>query len=351
VENGCRTEQRDGAGADVMIRMLLLAGLLQVSMTVMAGSALARDFVPALLYSADGKHDKSFNEAAYYGAERFKQRTGIDYLEHEVGPRESRADALRSLVRKGATVIVALGVLQSAAVAEVAAEYPQVKFVLIDGEVDAPNVQSIQFKEQEGSFLVGILAAMASKTHKVGFIGGMDLPIIRRFACGYEQGVKHASPETEVLEDMTGTTEAAWSNPERGAALARAQFAKGVDVVFAAAGATGLGVYQAAKDAGRLAIGVDINQNNLQPGTMLTSMVKLVDVAVELSFSNAEKGNWHAGRTVLGLAEGAVGWSLDEANRALITADMQKAVEAADQAIVDGEIQVADYTVGRGCLY
>jgi basic membrane protein A len=226
-----------------------------------------------------------------------------------------------------------------------------VGFVLVDGELEAPNVQSIRFKEHEGSFLVGMLAAMASKTGAVGFIGGMDVPVIRRFRCGYEQGVKYAAPATEVLSDMTGTTLEAWSDPERGARLAREQFARGVDVVFAAAGATGLGVYQAAKDERKLAIGVDINQNNLYPGTMLTSMVKLVDVAIEATFNSALKGTWRPGRTVLGLAEGAVGWSLDEANRPLVSLDMQRAVEAADQAIVDGELVVADYTEADGCVY
>jgi basic membrane protein A len=140
--------------------------------------------------------------------------------------------------------------------------------------VNQPNVQSVVFKEQEGSFLVGAMAAMASKTGKVGFVGGMDIPLIRKFQCGYEQGAKYANPKAEVFANMTGTTGAAWNDPARGGELAKAQFAKGADVVFAAAGGTGMGVYQAAKDSGKLAIGVDSNQNHLQPGTMLTSMIK-----------------------------------------------------------------------------
>src|SRR5690606_34333676 len=153
-------------------------------------------------------------------------------------------------------------------------------FVVIDGVVKAPNVASVVFKEHEGSFLVGMMAAMASRSGKVGFVGGMDIPLIRRFQCGYEQGAKYANPKVEVLAAMTGTTPAAWSDPARGGELAKSQFAKGVDVVFAAAGGSGVGVYQAAKDAGKLAIGVDSNQNHLHPGTMLTSMVKRIDVAV-----------------------------------------------------------------------
>ena len=156
--------------------------------------------------------------------------------------------------------------------------------------VDLPNVESVVFKEQEGSFLVGMMAAMASKTGKVGFVGGMDIPLIRKFQCGYEQGAKYANPKVEVFANMTGTTPAAWNDPARGGELAKAQFAKGADVVFAAAGGTGVGVYQAAKDGGKLAIGVDSNQNHLQPGTMLTSMVKRVDVAVYNSFKRHKPG-------------------------------------------------------------
>jgi basic membrane protein A len=162
----------------------------------------------------------------------------------------------------------------------VAKEFPKLNFVIVDMVVGLPNVQSVVFKEQEGSFLVGAMAAMASKTGKVGFVGGMDIPLIRRFQCGYEQGAKFANAKAEVFANMTGTTGAAWNDPTRGGELAKAQFAKGADVVFAAAGGTGTGVYQAAKDSGKLAIGVDSNQNHLQPGTMLTSMLKRVDVAV-----------------------------------------------------------------------
>ena len=190
--------------------------------------------------------------------------------------------------------------------------------------VDLPNVESVVFKEHEGSFLVGMMAAMASKTGKVGFVGGMDVPLIRKFQCGYEQGVKYANPKAEVSANMTGTTPTAWNDPARGGELAKAQFAKGVDVVFAAAGGTGVGVYQAAKDAGKLAIGVDSNQNHLHPGTMLTSMVKRVDVAVYNSFKQHKPGV-----TALGLKEGGVDYAIDQHNAKLVTPEMKAKVDAA----------------------
>ena len=210
--------------------------------------------------------------------------------------------------------------------------------------VAAPNVQSVVFKEHEGSFLVGMMAAQASKTGKVGFVGGMDIPLIRKFQCGYEQGAKFANPKVETFANMTGTTGAAWNDPARGGELTKAQFAKGADVVFAAAGGTGIGVYQAAKDAGKLAIGVDSNQNHLQPGTMLTSMLKRVDVAVY----NVAKQH-KPGLSVLGLAEGGVDYAVDEHNAKLVSADMKAKVDAAKADIISGKLKVVDYMAANAC--
>ncbi len=320
--------------------------------TVLAPSlAAAAEVNPGLLYNMGGKFDKSFNEAAYNGAESFKAGTGIAYMEFEPTNEAQREQALRNMARRGANIIVAVSFAQTSAVETVAAELPEVKFTLIDGVVEAPNVQSIVFKEHEGSYLVGMLAAMASKTGKVGFIGGMDIPLIRKFACGYEQGAKRVNPKAEVLVNMTGNTPAAWNDPTKGGELALSQFDRGADVVFAAAGGTGTGVYQAAKDAGKLAIGVDSNQNHLHPGTMLTSMVKRVDVAVEEAFRTAMDGTWKPGLKVLGLSEAGVGWALDEHNKALVSEDMKAKLAAAEQDIVGGKIQVADYTQNNACTY
>jgi basic membrane protein A len=209
----------------------------------------------------------------------------------------------------------------------------------------------VLFKEQEGSFLVGIAAAMATKSDKVGFVGGMDIPLIRRFACGYEQGVKYANPKIEIIQNMTGTTPSAWNDPARAAELAKGQFERGVDVVYAAAGASGLGVYQAAVDNKKLAIGVDSDQNYLHPGTMLTSMVKHVDVAAYTSFMAAKNGTWKPGITVLGLKEGGVDWALDKYDEKLITPAMKAKIDQAKAEIVAGKITVVDYMANNNCKY
>ena len=324
------------------VAVLALAGL---------STAAAAEFRPGVVYGIGGKFDKSFNEAAYQGAEAFKKKTGIAYLEFEINTAAQREQALRKMARRETSVIVAVGFGLASSVEVVAAEYPETKFTLIDAVVEAPNVQSVVFKEEEGSFLVGMLAAMASQTGRVGFVGGMDIPLIRKFACGYEQGAKHVAPEIQVLVNMTGNTPEAWNDPTKGSELARSQFDRGADVVFAAAGGTGVGVYQAAKDLGKLAIGVDSNQNHLHPGTMLSSMVKRVDVAVREAFATAQAGTWAPGVTVLGLAEDGVGWALDEHNRALVSAEMEGSLGAARAEIVAGKIAVADYSAKNSCDY
>ena len=324
------------------MKRLIVAALAAAGIAV-GGMAQAEDFTPAVVFDMGGKFDKSFNEAAFNGAERFKADTGVQYREFEVTNPSMREQALRNMARRGAQVVVAMGFAQAAAVETVAQEFPETKFTLIDMVVDLPNVQSVIFKEHEGSFLVGMAAAMASETGKVGFVGGMDIPLIRKFALGYVEGAKHVNPDIEIFQNMTGTTPAAWNDPTKGGELARSQFDRGADVVYAAAGGTGIGVYQAAKDAGKLAIGVDSNQNYIHPGTMLTSMIKRVDVAVYESFRAAQDGTWQGGIQVLGLAEDGVGWALDEHNRSLVSDEMEAAIEQARQDIIAGTIQVTDY--------
>ena len=309
-------------------------------------AALQARAEPAVVYDMGGKFDKSFNEAAYNGIERWKKETGKPYLEFEIANESQREQAIRRMAERGANPIIGIGFGQASSIEKVAKEFPQLNFAIIDMVVNLPNVQSVVFKEQEGSFLVGTMAALASKTGKVGFVGGMDIPLIRRFQCGYEQGAKYANPKAEVFANMTGTTGAAWNDPARGGELTKAQFAKGADVVFAAAGGTGVGVYQAAKDGGKLAIGVDSNQNHLQPGTMLTSMLKRVDVAVY----NAAKAH-KSGVTVLGLKEGGVDYAMDDNNAKLVSADMKAKVDAAKADIISGQIKVADYMADNACKF
>ncbi len=301
---------------------------------------------PAIVYDMGGKFDKSFNEAAYNGMERWKKESGKTYLEFEISNESQREQAIRRMAERGASPIIGVGFSQASSIEKTAKEFPKLNFAIIDMVVALPNVQSVVFKEHEGSFLVGAMAAMASKTGKVSFVGGMDIPLIRKFQCGYEQGAKFVNPKAEVFSNMTGTTGAAWNDPARGGELAKAQFAKGSDVVFAAAGGTGTGVYQAAKDSGKLAIGVDSNQNHLQPGTMLTSMIKRVDVAVY----NVIKA--HApGVTVMGLKEGGVDYALDANNAPLVGTDMKKKVDTIKADIINGKIKVADYMADNACKY
>jgi basic membrane protein A and related proteins len=308
-----------------------------------AGDARAQDFQPALIFDMGGKFDGSFNEAAYRGAERFKDETGIDYLEFEITNESQRDQALTRMARRGAGIIVAVGFSFATPLEKVAQENPDTKFTIIDSVVEAPNVQSFVFKEHEGSFLVGMTAALASETGTVGFVGGMDIPLIRNFETGYEQGVHHVNPDAQVIVNYTGDTPAAWNDPAKGYELAVSQFDRGADIVYHAAGGTGRGVLQAAADREKLGIGVDSNQNGLFPGHVLTSMLKRVDVAVYEAFKQAMDGTWSAGAHNLGLTEEGVDWALDEHNAPLVTNEMKKAVEDAKAKIIAGEIDVKDY--------
>ena len=299
---------------------------------------------PAVIFDMGGKFDKSFNQSAYEGAERWKKETGKNYLEFEISNDTQRMQAIRRMAERGASPIISIGFAQASALEQVAKDFPKTQFAIIDAAVNKPNVQSVMFKEQEGSYLIGAIAVTASKTGKVGFIGGMDIPLIRAFQCGYEQGVKATSAKAEMFSNMTGTTSTAWNDPTRGAELAKSQFAKGADVIFAAAGGTGVGVYQAAKDAGKFAIGVDSNQNHVQPGTMLTSMVKHVDVAVY----NVLKA-WKPGIEVLGLKEGGVDYAMDEFNAKVFTPALKAKAEAVKADIISGKIKVIDYRAANVC--
>jgi len=317
-------------------------GLALCGMLLAASAQADEAFLPAIIYDVGGKADKSFNEAAYHGVLRFEHETGIEVREFEITNEAQRVQAFANMARRGATIIVGVGFTQRAAIETVAPQYPDKKFTLIDAVSTMKNVQSVVFREQEGSFLVGVIAALASKTHKVGFVGGMDIPLIRRFAAGYQAGARYADPSAEVLINMTGTTPAAWQDPARGAELAQSQFDRGADVVFAAAGSTGLGVLQAAADAKKLAIGVDSDQDFLHPGTMLTSMVKGTDVAVYEAFRSAKDGTWQPDVRALGLAQGAVGYATDEYNATLLTAAMRAKADEARAAIIAGKIKVPD---------
>lgn len=304
---------------------------------------------PALIYDLGGKFDKSFNEAAYNGAQRWAEETGGEYADFEMQNEAQREQALRRFAERGANPIVVTGFAFADAVGTVASEFPDTNFAIIDMVVDAPNVRSVVYKEHEGSYLVGILAAKASKSGTIGFVGGMDIPLISKFACGYVQGAKSVNPDINVIQNMTGSTPSAWNDPVKGGELTKAQVDQGADVVYHAAGGTGRGVLQAAADAGILGIGVDSNQNHLFPGSVLTSMLKRVDVAVYNAFKDGTDGDFTTGFSVLGLAEEGVGWALDENNESLVDDDMKMAVQDAAAKIIGGEVAVHDYTSDNAC--
>jgi basic membrane protein A len=328
-----------------LLTATLLAGGLAAS-----AAAYAADMKPAVVYDLGGKFDKSFNEGVFNGAQRFKKETGVEFRDLEIQNDAQREQVLRKFAKDGYSPIMTVGFAWATALGKVADEFPNTKFGIIDMVVNKPNVQSIVFKEHEGSFLVGVIAAKTSKTGKVGFVGGMDIPLISKFECGYAQGVKYASGgKSEVFANMTGTTPAAWNDPVKGGELAKSQMDRGADIVYAAAGSTGQGVLKAAADAGKFGIGVDSNQDYLFPGHVLTSMLKHVDVATFDSFMDAKNGAWKPGIQALGLKEGGVDYALDDYNKALITPEVKAKAEAAKADIIAGKIQVHDYMSDNKC--
>ena len=326
--------------------MTLMKTILASAATLglMAGVAAAE---PALIFDLGGKFDKSFNEAAYTGAERWKTETGGTYKELEMQSEAQREQALRRLAETGANPIVMTGFAFKEVLSKIAGDYPDTKFVIIDDAVDAPNVQSNVFADGEGSYLAGVMAAHASKTGTVGFIGGMDVPLIHKFECGYRQGFAAAKPDGRVLINYTGTTPAAWNDPVKGGELTKAQKGQGADVVFAAAGGTGIGVLQAAADEGILSIGVDSNQNHLHPGKVLTSVVKRVDNAVYDAFKAGEAVE--PGLKVWDVKSDGVGVAMDDNNKPLVTPEIAAAVEDARAKIASGEVVVHDYMTDNTC--
>jgi basic membrane protein A len=315
------------------------------SIALGVGAAMAE---PALIFDLGGKFDKSFNEAAFNGAQRWADETGGKFREVELQSEAQREQALRRFAEAGANPVITMGFAMADPLSSVAPDYPDTKFVAVDVTwLDAPNIRQIGFAEHEGSYLVGMMAAMASKSGTVGFVGGMDIPLIRHFGCGYAQGAKAVNPDINIVANMTGTTPAAWNDPVKGSELTKAQISQGADVSYAAAGGTGVGVLQTAADEGILSIGVDSNQNHLHPGKVLTSMLKRVDVAV---YDAMKAGaDLETGVFNMGLAEEGVGYALDDNNAALVSDDMKAAVDAARDQIISGELKVHSYYDGDTC--
>lgn len=329
-----------------LIVLLSLVALAEVLGCGSEGTA-ARDgkFRVGMVFDVGGKGDKSFNDSAYRGMLNAADDFEIQFTEFEPGQDADREVGLRKLAQADYDIIVGVGFLFSDAIRKVALDYPGTKFACVDydvrpGEELPPNLAGLRFREEEGSFLVGVLAAMFTKTGRLGFVGGMDIPLIHKFEAGYVAGATHATPAVSVTVAYAGTTPQAFADPAKGKELALLQYGRGVDVIYHAAGSTGNGVIEAAREVGSYAIGVDSNQNYMAPGHVLTSMVKRVDNAVYMAIKEAYEGTFVGGVQELGLAEDGVGYAVDQYNENLITDDMIRAAEEAKAEIIAGEIVV-----------
>lgn len=296
-----------------------------------------------LVLEKSGKDDKSFNASAYQGLKRAEKELGVTIKTVEAPDNSAYESLQRAFAEKKFDLIVAIGFHQLEAVQKNADRFPQQKFLLVDEDAKKPNVRSVMFEEHEGSFLVGAIAAMHSPSGKVGFIGGMDVPLIRRFQMGYEAGVKKINPKAELFVNYIGVTGEAWNNPPKAKEQALDQYHRGADVIFVAAGNSGLGVFDAAEEQKKLAIGVDSNQNWLKPGYVLTSMLKHVDESVFDSVKLLKEGKFTTGLTRLGLKSKGVDYAMDENNAKLISATDRKKIEDIKSQIVSGKIKVPDY--------
>jgi len=295
-----------------------------------------------IVFDSGGKDDRSFNAAAWQGVQRAAKDFPIVLRDAEPGDPTSLEPAMRAFAERNYDLIIGIGFAQMPIVEAVAKDYPKLQFAIVDGVLDLPNVASLIFKEHEGSYLVGMIAARKSKTGVLGFVGGMDIPLIHRFATGYEEGARAVRPDVRVIPNYVGVTESAWNNPGKGKELAEAQIGKGADVIFAAAGNSGLGVFDAVEQRDKFIIGVDSNQNWVKPGHVLTSMVKRIDNAVYQIIQDRVQGKFKGGIHVYGLDNGGIGYAMDQYNAGLIPDSVLAEVEAAKAKIIRGEIKVTD---------
>jgi basic membrane protein A len=339
--------------------LFVLIGLLLVAHFALAALAPAPAGAPAekrsgptigVVFDVGGRGDKSFNDGAYRGATRAENQLGARVRFIEPGEGSDREAGLRLLAAEGDDLVIGVGFIFTDDLTQLALEYPDIRFAGVDYSVltdstgaiipPPPNLAALKFREEEGSFLVGALAALAGGSKRVGFVGGMDIPLIHKFEAGYRAGVKYVCPDCEVLVSYAGVTPDAFRNPAKGKELALAQYARGVNVIFHASGSTGLGVFEAARQRNRLAIGVDADQYDEAPGHVLTSMVKGVDAAVFDAIQWVENGTFTGGIRSFGLAEGGVGYVYDEHNRDLIPPAVHARVEEIRRDIIAGKIQV-----------
>ena len=297
----------------------------------------------ALVLDKGGKDDKSFNAAAYKGATEAKEKLGVFLKEIEASDDSFFEPAMRSFVSKNFDLIIGIGISQAETVKKLSKEFPKQRFAIVDAPVESPNTVAAMFQEHEGSYLVGYVAGMKNKSGTVGFVGGMDIPLIRRFEKAFTQGVLAAKPGTKVLVNYVGVTSDAWNNPTKGKELAENQYGRGADVIFVAAGNSNNGVFDAAAEKGLYAIGVDSNQNWIKPGRILTSMLKRVDTAVFQVIEDLTKNSFKGGVRVFGLKNNGIDWAVDQYNEKLFTKEDLKKIDGVKKDIIAGKIKVTDY--------
>lgn len=339
--------------------IVLLTAVVMVAFSSCTKTAATRDtdkIKVGIVFDIGGKNDRSFNAAAWDGVRRAEKELDIVLRDVEPGNPVSIEPAMRAFAEENFDLIIGVGFAQGPIMERVARDYPNIKFAIIDGKIlgddgkPLPNVASLVFREHEGSYLVGMIAAEKSKSGVLGFVGGMDIPLIHRFAEGYKQGARAVNPDVRVFENYVGVTDHAWNDPGKGKELALSQIEKGADVIFTAAGNSGLGAFDAVEQYGRDAdgkakkfvIGVDSNQNAVKPGFVLTSMVKRVDNAVYDVVKEVKDGKFKGGFHVFGLDKDGVAYALDKHNRDLIPEATLNRVEEAKKKIIGGEIKVKD---------
>ena len=335
-----------------LLFLVAVLGLLALAFTGCGETPASQDHSKirvGIVFDIGGKDDRSFNAAAWQGVQRAAKELPIVLRDIEPGTPNAIEPAMRAFAERNFDLIIGVGFAQAPIMELVAKDYPHIQFAIIDGVSQLPNVASLVFKEQEGSYLVGILAAKATRTGTIGFLGGMDIGLIHRFAKGYEQGARSVNPNIRVIENYVGVTDSAWNNPGKGKELSLAQISKGADVIFTAAGNSGLGAFDAVEQQGtqngratHFVIGVDSNQNMVKPGFVLTSMIKRVDNVVYDIVKNVVDHQFSPGMHVFGLDKDGVGYAMDQYNKDLVPADALEAAEAAKKKIIAGEIKVID---------
>jgi basic membrane protein A len=323
--------------------LAVFCGILLLSLQTYAAAPIK----VGIVLDKGGKDDKSFNSAAHAGLEQAIKQLGISGKYIEAADDNSFEPLLRNYAKKDFDLIIAVGFAQAEALKKVAPLFPKKHFAIVDAEVNAPNVRSLMFEEHEGSYLAGALAAMKTKNNKIGFVGGMDIPLIRRFLVGYEAGAKAINPKINVVTNYVGVTGDSWNNPAKAKELAIAQIQGGAQIIFAVAGASNMGVFDAAEEKKAQAIGVDSNQNWIKPGIILTSMLKRVDVAVYKTIEDAKNGKFPAGLARFGLANDGVGIIFDKDNDKLVTAADKQKIEKLKADIIAGKIKVPATTSNK----